>query len=180
MPLATKQPDFSPLLPLLCGHRIAVSRAAPSSRRSSRSDIVHRVTPLATSRPKFALAVWVVVTLLYGSLCSTTCSLGACPIGAQNAATHDCDHDSSATQRRHSPQNPDCPKHHHPTFDAVSTDSLAQSQLTGAIRIATNQWIVVAAPNQTSSASSHAPFSDLAPPPDLNFALYQKFSVLRI
>ncbi|MGA7852663.1 MAG: hypothetical protein WCA15_05005 [Candidatus Acidiferrales bacterium] len=138
------------------------------------------MTPLATTRAKSTVLAFVLLTLLYGSTCSATCALSACPSDAQNAATHDCDHNASVPAHQQIPQNPDCPKHHHPTFDAVSTDALAQSQLTSTNRATTNQLLVITTPNEAYAVSSHAPFSDLAPPPDLNSALYRKFSVLRI
>jgi hypothetical protein len=120
------------------------------------------------------------VTLLYGSICSATCALGACPTDAQNAATHDCDHSASVPAHQPTPQNPDCPKHHHPTFDAVKTDTLVQSQSTSANHATPNQMLAVTALGDSLNVSSFASLSDLAPPPNLNFPLYQKISVLRI
>ncbi len=138
------------------------------------------MTPLATTRARRTLLAFVFLTLVYGSACSTTCALSACPRDAQNASTHDCDHNASLPAHQRTPQNPDCPKHHHPTFDAVKTDALSQSQLTGANRATAAQLLAVTLQNEAFALSSHSPFSDPAPAPDLNFAIYQKLSVLRI
>jgi hypothetical protein len=78
------------------------------------------------------------------------------------------------------PQNPDCPKHHHPTFDAVKTDALAQSQLTSTNRAAAAQLLAVTLRNEAFAVSSRSPFSDLAPPPDFPSTGLQQTSVLRI
>jgi hypothetical protein len=137
------------------------------------------VTPSATIRAKLTVIAFVLATLLYGSVCSATCGLGACPTDTQNASTHNCDHSSSGPTHQPTPQNPDCPKHHHPTFDTLKPDSLAQSQSTGANR-ATAQLLAITPLHAAFALPSHATFSDLAPPPDLNYALYQKLSVLRI
>ncbi|MGA8675443.1 MAG: hypothetical protein WB621_09535 [Candidatus Acidiferrales bacterium] len=136
--------------------------------------------PLASLRAKRTLLAFVLLTLLYGSACSATCALGACPNDAQNAATHDCDHNASNPTHQRAPQNPDCPKHHHPTFDALKTDAISQSQLIGANRAPAARLLAVTLQHDDFAASSHSTFSDPAPPPDLNFALYEKISVLRI
>lgn len=156
------------------------SLLSASFRCSPRNDIVHRVTPSATPRAKLIVIAAVLVTLLYGSVCSATCALGACPTDAQNAATHDCDHNASGPAHQPTPQNPDCPKHHHPTFDAVKTDTPLQFQLTGANHATANQMLAVTALGDSLNVSSFASLSDLAPPPNLNFARHQKISVLRI
>lgn len=148
-------------------------------RPSSHGDIVHFVLPPAKTRAKLTVVAFVLITLVYGSVCSATCALGACP-DAQNAATHDCDHNASAPAHQQTPQNPDCPKHHHPTFDAVKTDALGQSQLTGANHATADQALAVTALGDGIDVSSFASLSDLAPPPNLNFASHQKISVLRV
>ncbi len=151
-----------------------------SFRPSSRNDIVHNVTPAVAIRAKLAIVVLVLVTLLYGSFCSATCALGACPTDTENAGTHDCDHSSSGPAHQSTPQNPDCPKHHHPTFDALKTDALAQSQSTSTNRSTATQLLAVNAYNERSAVSSQASFSDLAPPPNFSSPLDQQVSVLRI
>jgi hypothetical protein len=138
------------------------------------------VRPSATTRTKITVIAFVLLTLLYGSICSATCTLGACPTGTQNAATHDCDHSSSGPAHQPTPQNPDCPKHHHPTFDAVKTDALAQSQFTDANRATAAQLLAATLHNEVFAASSQSTFSDLAPPPDLASGRLQQTSVLRI
>ncbi len=138
------------------------------------------MTPLATKRANRTLLAFLLLTVLYGSACSTTCALSACPNDAQNAATHACDHNASSPAHQQTPQNPDCPRHHHPTFDAVKSDALAQSQLTGANRFTAADLLAVTPQNEALTVSSHSLFSDPAPPPDLNSALYPKLSVLRI
>ncbi|MGC2723940.1 MAG: hypothetical protein WA224_08255, partial [Candidatus Acidiferrales bacterium] len=97
----------------------------------------------------------------------------------QNAATHDCDHNSSSPVHRSTPQNPDCPEHHHPTFEALQADSLAQSPLPST-KLATAHLFAVTAPASSANVPSPASLSDLAPPPNLNFPLHQKISQLRI
>jgi hypothetical protein len=152
----------------------------PSFRLSPRNDIVHRVRLSATTRAKITVIPFVLLTVLYGCICSAACTLGACPTETQNAATHDCDHSSSVPAQHQSPQNPDCPTHHHPTFDAVKSDALSQSQFTDANRATAAQLLPVTLRSAAFAAPSHSLFSDLAPPPDLNFPLHQKISVLRI
>lgn len=138
------------------------------------------MTPLSTLRAKFALAAFLALTLLYGSLCSTTCALGACPTETQNAASHDCDHNSSNPLHHSTPQNPDCPKHHHPAFDALQADSLAQSQLPCTKLASAAQLFAVTTLHNSPNVPSPAWLSDLAPPPNLNLPLHQKISQLRI
>jgi len=151
-----------------------------SFRPSLRDDIVHYVMLPATMRAKLAVAAFVVVALLYGSVCSTTCALGACPIETQNAAGHDCDHGASSNSHQRDPQNPDCAKHHHPTFDAVKADVLSQFQLNSASHAAARQLLAVAMQGEASSVSADALSPHLAPPPNLNIPLQQQVSVLRI
>ena len=129
-------------------------------------------------RAKLAAAAFMVVALLYGSVCSTTCALGACPIETQNAATHDCDHSASVPSHQSDSQNPDCAKHHHPTFDAVKAD--VQSQLSSAAHANASQMLAVATPGDAAGAFLPTLFVDSAPPPNLNLALQLRNSVLRI
>ncbi|MFZ0584574.1 MAG: hypothetical protein WAN72_21240 [Candidatus Acidiferrales bacterium] len=136
--------------------------------------------PAAITRAKLTVVAFVLITLVYGSVCSAICALGACPTDARNAATHDCDHNASVPAHRPTPQNPDCPKHHHPTFDAVKTDTLGQSQLTGTNHANPNQMLAVTTLGDSIDVSSFASLSDLAPPPNLNFASHQNISVLRV
>jgi hypothetical protein len=134
-----------------------------------------------TMRAKLALAAFIVVTLLYGSVCSTTCALGACPSETQNAATHDCDHSAPAPAHDGAPQNPDCPQHHHPTYDAVGTDALAQSQLVSARHAAAAQLLAVTVRSgEFTGVSMHAFSPHLAPAPNLNISLSQQSPALRI
>jgi hypothetical protein len=130
-------------------------------------------------RAKLAAAAFVVVALLYGSVCSTTCALGACPIETQNATGHDCDHGASSNSHHSDSQNPDCTKHHHPTFDAVKADVLSQFQLSSASHAAASQLLAIATRGATN-VSADALSSYLAPPPNLNLPLQQQISVLRI
>jgi hypothetical protein len=158
----------------------AAATLSASFRRLVRSDIVHFVLPPAKMRAKLTIVAFVLITLLCGSVCSATCALGACPTDTQNASTHDCDHSASNPAHQSTPQNPDCPKHHHPTFDALKTDALAQSQLASTNRATAAQLLAVNADNEGSAVSSRASFSDLAPPPDFSSPLDQQVSVLRI
>ncbi len=135
------------------------------------------MTPAISARAKLALAPLVILTLLYGSICSTTCALGACPIETQNAATHDCDHSASAPSHHSDPQNPDCPTHHHPTFDAVQADSLSQLQLSSTNHTTANELLAVTARSEAFRVSVDALSPHLAP---LSIPLGQQISVLRI
>jgi hypothetical protein len=134
----------------------------------------------ATIRAKLAVVALVLVTLLYGSACSTTCALSACPNEAQNAATHDCDHNASVPAHQQTPQNPDCPKHHHPTFDAVKSDALAQAQPTSRNGATVAQLLAVTPLHAAFTLSARATFSDLAPPRNFSSPLDQRVSVLRV
>jgi hypothetical protein len=138
------------------------------------------VTPPATIRAKLAAAAFVVVALLYGSVCSTTCALGACPIETQNAAGHDCDHGASGNSHHGDSQNPDCAKHHHPTFDAVKADALSQFQLSSTSHATASQLLAIATRGEATNVTSDALSPHLATPPNLNLPLQQQISVLRI
>jgi hypothetical protein len=138
------------------------------------------VTPSTTLRAKLAVAAFVVVTLLYGSVCSTTCAIGACPIETQNAASHDCDHGASSSSHHSDPQNPDCAKHHHPTFDAVKADVLSQFQLSSTSHANASQLLAIAMRGEASGVSSDALSPHLGSPPNLNAPLHQQISILRI
>ena len=129
-------------------------------------------------RAKLAAAAFMVFALLYGSVCSSTCALGACPIETQNAATHDCDHGASSPSHQSDSQNPDCAKHHHPTFDAVKAD--AQFQLSSATHAHAGQLLAVATPGDSTGLLLLAHFFDSAPPPNLDIPLQLRNSVLRI
>jgi hypothetical protein len=131
-------------------------------------------------RAKLAVAAFVAITLLFGSVCSTTCALGACPIETQNAASHDCDHNASVPTHHNAPQNPDCPRHHHPTFDAVKTDALQQSQLSSANHVSATRLLVITTRSALTGVQSSALPSRFASPPNLNIPLPQQISVLRI
>jgi hypothetical protein len=136
--------------------------------------------PLATIRGKFAAAAFVVVTLLYGSVCSTTCALGACPTETQNAVSHDCDHGASSNSHQSDPQNPDCVKHHHPTFDAVKTDVLSQFQLSSTGHDMASQFLALVTRTGTTGVTSDTISPHLAPTPNVNIPLQQQVSILRI
>jgi hypothetical protein len=129
-------------------------------------------------RAKLALAALVIFTLLCGSICATTCALGTCPIETQNSATHDCDHGASGPSHHSSPQNPDCPTHHHPTFDAVKADALSQLQLSSTGTA--SELLAVTARREAFSVSGDARSQHLASPPNFNIPLDQQISVLRI
>jgi hypothetical protein len=134
----------------------------------------------ATIRAKLGVVALLLVTLLYGSVCSAACTLGACPAVTQNAATHDCDHNASSPAHNPTPQNPDCPKHHHPTFDAVKSDALAQSQLTSRNGTTVARLLAVTPLHAAFTLSARATFSDLAPPRNFSSPLDQQVSVLRV
>lgn len=131
-------------------------------------------------RAKLAAAALVVVALLYGSVCSTTCALGACPTETENATGHDCDHGASSNSHHSDSQNPDCARHHHPTFDAVKADALSQFQSSGASYAAASQLLAIATGGEAANVSADALSPRLAPPPNLNLPRQQQISVLRI
>lgn len=147
-------------------------------RFSTHNDIVQSVMPLATTRAKLAAAAFVVVTLLYGSVCSTTCALGACPTETQNAVSHDCDHGASNNSHQHDPQNPDCAKHHHPAFDAVKADALSLFQLSSTSHDMASQFLAVATEATSITLDTLSPH--LAPTPNLNIPLHQQVPILRV
>jgi hypothetical protein len=132
---------------------------------------------LATLRGKFA--AFLVFTLLYGSVCSTTCALGACPTETQNAVSHDCDHGASSNSHQSDRQNPDCAKHHHPTFDAVKADVLSQFQLSSTSRDMASQFLALVTRTETTIVTSDTISPHLAPTPNV-IPLHQQVSILRI
>jgi hypothetical protein len=135
---------------------------------------------LVLIRAKVTLAVFVVVTLLYGSVCSTTCALGACPIETQNAATHDCDHSASTPTHHSAPQNPDCPQHHHPYFDAVRTDALSQSHFLSTNHVTATRLLAAATRNEAAGTSTNTLSPQVASPPNLSIPVSQQICELRI
>jgi hypothetical protein len=149
-------------------------------RSSMHNDIVPSVMPVATTRTKLAAAAFVVITLLYGSVCSTTCALGACPTETQNAGSHDCDHGASNNSHQNDPQNPDCAKHHHRTFDAVKADALSLIQLSSTSHDMASQFLGVATRSEATSVTLDALSPHLALTPNLNIPVHQQVSVLRV
>ena len=158
----------------------APSPLPASSRRSLGNGIVHNVIPPAAIRAKLAVVGLVLITLLCGSVCSATCALGACPTDTQNASTHDCDHNASLPAHQRTPQNPDCPKHHHPTFDALKTDALSQSQSLSINHAIGKHLLAITTRNEAAGIESAALSEQFASPPNLDSPLQQQISVLRI
>jgi len=129
------------------------------------------------------LALMFIAAMIYGSFCSTACSLGACPTQAEQSARHECAHPSSANHShgsRHSgPGRSDCYAHHHPTVTIVKADALPQFQLSKVGQIGIPQ--LLSELSGAPAADSRAPgFSTLGSPPISQAPLYEQISVLRI
>lgn len=129
------------------------------------------------------LALIFTAAMIYGSFCSTACSLGTCPTQEEQSARHECTHPSSPNHSHGShhpgPGKSDCYAHHHPTVNIAKVEALPQLQLLKMGQIDIPQLLseLSGAPTGDSRALG---FSTLGSPPARLIPIYEQISVLRI
>jgi len=138
---------------------------------------------LAAETKARVLALIFIAAMIYGSFCSTACSLGTCPRQEQESVRHGCGQplyaDHSHGSHHPEPGRSDCYAHHHPTVTTAKADGLPQVQLSrvGQIGIAQLLSELSGAPAGELGASA---FSPLGSAPIAQAPLYEQISVLRI
>jgi len=122
------------------------------------------------------------VAMLYASVCSTTCAMGACPVEVQHSDGDDCDHSSSSRSEgsgHHGSENSDCSAHNHPSVFLEKAASASKFQLSTTGHVNVYELLVHAAREMTVG-SAVLEIAGLDPPVTSKNPLYQKISVLRI
>ena len=158
---------------ILAGH------LAPLTRRAY--DPIIGMAGLGIARARIVAAIFT-VAMLYVSVCSTTCAMGACPTGVQHSDGHDCDQSSSncsGSSPHHGSENRDCSVHNHPSVFLEKAASTSKFQLSTTGHMNLYELLVHAAREMTVS-SAPLEIAGLGPPVTSKNPLYQQVSVLRI
>ena len=158
---------------ILAGH------LAPLTRRVY--DPIIGMAGLGIARARMVAAIFT-VAMLYVSVCSTTCAMGACPTEVQHSDGHECDQSSSSRSEgspHHGSENPDCSVHNHPSVFLEKAAGASQFQLssTGHVNV---YELLVRAPREMAVSLAVLEIAGLGPPVTLKNPLYQQISVLRI
>ena len=128
------------------------------------------------------LAAVFTVAMLYASVCSTACAMGACPAEVQYSGGHGCGQSSSSRSEgfpHHGSENPDCSVHNHLSvfFEKAAGAPQFQPSSTGHVNL---YELLVLDPRETAVSLTALEITGLGPPVTLKNPLYQQISILRI
>jgi len=161
--------------------RVHVSGSYLAHLHSGAYDPTIGMIGLGMAQARMVTAVFT-VAMLYASVCSATCAIGACPTEVQHSRGHDCDQSSSdrSTGPTHNgSESPDCSAHKHPSVFLEKAAGASQFQAHNVVHVKAFEPLVHF-PHEILVSSGSFEVPDTGPPGALKLPLYQQISLLRI